>query len=113
MTMNGDQRLRSVFTIVEVNDLFILLIDNDIGRSVTNDAEAVIDWINSCITGGIGERKVYYRDTADRFDQLLVSNGQFNGFLACSESQQDQFGKLCGLTTGGNMMTASKERGQG
>lgn len=94
MTMNGAQRLRCVFTIVEVNDLFILLIDNDIGRSVTNDAEAVIDWINSCITGGIGERKVYYRDTADRFDQLLVSNGRFNGFLACSESQQDQFAKI-------------------
>jgi hypothetical protein len=77
------------FEIVAVNDLSIVLIDLDRGRSVTNDATRVIEELQRRVAGGIGRRSVYYRDTMGRFDRLLVGDdGQFDGFAPCSEGQQ-------------------------
>lgn len=77
------------FKILLVNDIFILLADQGQGgRSVTNDAPQVIKHLDENIPGGIGSRKVYYRDTSGRFDQLRVEDGRFVGLAPCTESQQ-------------------------
>ena len=41
------------------------------------------------LVGGIGKRRLVYRDTIGRYDEILVDNGVFRGFKACSISQQD------------------------
>ena len=51
---------------------------NDGGRSVTNDAEAVLAEIDARI--GLGKRLVIYRDTEGTFDGLDHENGAFKGF---------------------------------
>jgi hypothetical protein len=83
------------FEIVAVNDLFIVLVDLDRGVSVTNDAARVIEEVQQRVSGGIGRRPVYYRDTMGRFDRLLVDgDGCFCGFAPCSDGQQRQLAEL-------------------
>ena len=85
----------SHFEIVTYNDIFILLVDLDEGRSVTNDADRVIRILQSQIPGGIGKRLVIYRDTTGRFDRMQIdSDGDFLGFALCRESEQEYFAEL-------------------
>lgn len=63
---------------------------------VTNDADAVIAWLAANLEGGIGKRKVYYRDTDGRFDELKVNAGAFAGFAPCSEGQQTTLAGMLG-----------------
>lgn len=79
------------YQIAAVNDLFILIIDLDNGKTVTNSAEEVIEDLNRSIYGGIGHRQVYYRDTMGRFDQLQTDHGRFTGFAPGTPEQQDKF----------------------
>jgi len=85
--------LHSSFEIVVVNDMFIVLTDIAIGRSVYHDADNVIRCLDH-IVGGIGSRAVYYRDAALRYDRLLVKNGKFEDFKSCAQSQREYFSKL-------------------
>jgi hypothetical protein len=87
------QPLRSSFEVVVDCDTHILLIDKECGASVTNDADAVIAWLQHALENGIGARKVFYRDTAGRFDELSVKSGKFDGFKPCSDGQQKTFAK--------------------
>ncbi len=65
------------------------------GRSVTNDAIAVIFHLQNTLPGGIGSRRVYYQDTTGRFDQLLVDkDSRFKDYAPCSESQQTNLKNL-------------------
>jgi len=77
------------YTIVTVNDLHVVLIDNDAnGRpSVTNSAEAVIRDLDARL-GGLGTRRVFYRDTVQHYDELKHDNGQFKGYGPCTAAQQ-------------------------
>jgi hypothetical protein len=63
-----------------VLDAFVLVVDQDRGPSVTNDAEHVIEDLSRAqvLTG----RRVLYRDTDGRWDELLVRDGVFVGFIA-------------------------------
>lgn len=88
--------VRATFEIALQTDTNLILIDLDQGASVTNDAEAVIAWLAANLEGGIGKRKVYYRDTDGRFDELKVNAGAFVGFAPCSEGQQTAFSKMLG-----------------
>jgi len=60
--------LYSSFQIVHIDDDKIILTDMDIGMTVTNDAENVVCCLDKIVSGGIKERKVYYRDTNLIFD---------------------------------------------
>lgn len=80
--------LRSTFEVVLQTDTHVIILDLDNGSSVTNDACSVIVWLEANLLGGIGQRRVYYRDTMGRFDELCVLNGTFNGFRSCSQTQQ-------------------------
>ncbi|EPQ9442548.1 hypothetical protein ACVEDE_024570 (plasmid) [Enterobacter hormaechei] len=72
--------VRATFEVALQTDTHLVLIDLDQGASVTNDADAVIAWLAANLEGGIGKRKVYYRDTDGRFDELKVNAGAFAGF---------------------------------
>ena len=66
-----------------------LLIDLDIGgRSVTNDAYRVIRELHRAY--GIRGRRVFYRCTMERIDEMLIRYGEFDGFApVCPELQKN------------------------
>lgn len=60
--------LRCGFDTYEISDTMIVLIDrNETGlASVTNQADEVVTWLQLHLNGGIGLRRVYYRDSDGR-----------------------------------------------
>jgi hypothetical protein len=75
---------RSVYSHT-VHGNVIAIIDHDGGRSVTNDAQNVID---DLIRQGfdLSKYRVIYRDTRGIWDQLLVDRtGHFAGFSSVNE----------------------------
>lgn len=87
-----DRRLPD-YAIIEATDTLILLVDYGNGPSITNQAEAVIAHTSKQL-GGIGCRRVYYRDTTGRYDEITTENEAFTGFKACSEQQQVFLGAI-------------------
>jgi hypothetical protein len=85
------------YDLVVATDLHILIRDRDQGRSVTNDADNVVRRIDDQL-GGIGKRRLFYRDTMGRFDELIVRDGRFLGFAPCSIQQQAIFRDWCNAT---------------
>lgn len=79
--------LRSTFT-REVTDGFVLLVDQDRGMSVTNDAENVI--ADLAAEGLLQGRAVLYRDTDGRWDELGHDGARFTGFRPLGASSRDQ-----------------------
>lgn len=69
--------LRANFTIVEVTDAFVALVDDDTGASVTNDATAVVAYLLSEYGT---ERRLIYRDSMGRWDELRHDGKRFVGF---------------------------------
>lgn len=56
----------------------VFIVDNDTGRSITNDAEAVT-WD---VWNRYGNRRIIYRDTDGRWDELLhADGGKFVDFM--------------------------------
>jgi len=84
---------RASFEIVQVTDTLVLLYDRDEGRTVTNDAEAVVEAVSERL-GGIGRRRVYYRDTDGYFNELVVRKERFASFRACPPGQQQTFANM-------------------
>lgn len=83
------------FEIVLVTDLFVVLVDLDNGgRSLTNDATAVVHFLEESLPGGIGLKTIYYRDSTGRFDIMRTSGGGFVGFAPCSRKQQETIAKM-------------------
>ncbi|HCL5581071.1 TPA: hypothetical protein N2N40_002499 [Citrobacter freundii] len=75
--------IKSTFSVPVKNEEFIILVDLDEGMSVTNDAENVIRWLDENLDGGLGQRKVYYRDTSGEYDELVHENVNFKNYSAC------------------------------
>lgn len=95
----NDLRLMPEYEIITVTDNFILIIDlNKESCSVTNGAEKVIEDLNKKVSKGIGKRKVYYRDSDNRFDELKVEYGKFVDFVPCTKEQQLFFANLVNRT---------------
>lgn len=84
----------SSFEVAIVNDISIVLIDLDKGKSVTNNAYNVVKLLNKDIPGGIKNRRVYYRDSMGRYDQILTYHGIFVGFAPCTDQQQEHLSRL-------------------
>jgi len=55
--------------------------------SVTNDAEAVVDFLHKSI--GIKNRIIYYRDTMNRVDILMHKDGVFTNFAPGFDSFEE------------------------
>lgn len=86
-------RLRCSFDAYRIGDMFLMVVDRDepLFASVTNDAEAVIAWLDKRLDGGIGCRRVIYSDSYGNFAELLAKCGKFAGFKGCTPSQQAYF----------------------
>lgn len=51
--------------------------------SVTNDAEAVVEILVQGHGGvQLGDRRLFYYDSEDNLDEILVRDGRFSGFNA-------------------------------
>lgn len=75
---------KSDFRIMDVTDDYIYLVDLDRDSvSVTNDAEAVVRYLDQ--TFDLSSRQVFYRDSMGRIDELWHEQGKFRGY-----SPQDQ-----------------------
>jgi len=69
--------MRSDWEVVKVTTDIVWIIDLDIGgKSVTNDAENVVKELNIKYPG----RRIIYRDTMNRWDELVHENGLFVGW---------------------------------
>jgi hypothetical protein len=100
-------QLRCAFEIAVVTDLLVLLLDCDEGASVTNDVESVVSVLSVELPGGVGHRRVYYRDSLGRFDEILVKHERFCGFRAGSRGQQNHFwGLVLGAKPGAKLSGA-------
>lgn len=84
---------RSCYSIGHVNDLFILIVDRDRGRSVTNDAVNIVPELDK-VLNGLGNRTIFYKDSQGRFDEILHTGGLFDGFAPCSPGQQEKLAEL-------------------
>lgn len=76
----GDTAMRASYS-TEIRDEFVLVIDHDQGKSVTNDAENVIADLYRAGLLATG-RRVLYRDTDGRWDELRYDGVRFTGFGA-------------------------------
>jgi len=73
--------VRAVFHTLKVTDTKVFIVDEDGPMSVTNDAEAVVAYLNAWHPG----KRIIYRDTAGFWDELKHTNGRFDGFGPYSE----------------------------
>jgi hypothetical protein len=63
---------------VDPDELGVLyLVDDDVGVSMTNDAEAVCRWADECFP----RWRVVYKDTMGRWDIMTHDRGTFMGFM--------------------------------
>lgn len=90
----GRQTIISSFTIICETDTFILIADNDDPEfgSVTNAADYTIESLAKKYD--LSNRRVIYRDSMQRFDELCHEQDKFTGFKALTQSQQNFFGEL-------------------
>ena len=69
--------MKSSFSITEIKDDRVVILDNNLGgRSVTNDAENVVEYLHSVY----GNRRIFYIDTEGVLDELRHNKGEFVGF---------------------------------
>lgn len=67
---------RSSWSYHVVRDDYVFIVDNDVGVSVTNDAEAVVEEINDQYP----DRRIFYRDTDGDVAELRHIVGVFGGY---------------------------------
>ena len=69
--------MKSSFSITEIKDDRVVILDNNLGgRSVTNDAENVVEYLYNLY----GNRRIFYIDSDGVLDELRHNNGNFVGF---------------------------------
>lgn len=71
--------LRCSFEVHQATEEWIYLVDRNTGdRTLTNDAPAVIEHLAK--TMDLRNRRVYYRATDGRIDELWHEDGRFRGY---------------------------------
>lgn len=71
---------KSSFYIWKIENGIVYLVDNNIGMTITNDAENVVSFIDSTYPS----YRVVYRDTDNEWWELKHYNGIFTGFTPFS-----------------------------
>ena len=79
----------SSFTITTTIPGAVFLVDNDIGMSVTNDAENVVKNINF----NYPNSRIFYRDTERNWDELIHNDGIFLRFAGIAPVTKTKFEK--------------------
>ena len=68
--------MKSSFSITEIKDDRVVILDNNLGgRSVTNDAENVVEYLYSVY----GNRRIFYIASEGILAELRHKNGNFVG----------------------------------
>jgi hypothetical protein len=70
------------WSIHKETDDTIFIIDNDDGRTVTNDAERVVFEL----WNQYGDRRIVYRDTMGNWDELVHDEGVFKRYAPYKEA---------------------------
>ena len=65
------------FTVLSECEDYILIKDSNSGKSVTNDAEYVVN----TLAHGNGNKKIFYIDSMGILDEISHKNGEFKNFL--------------------------------
>lgn len=74
---DAHRRFRATYAVVANQERVFAIVDQDGGgRSITNDADAVIREIADRIVG----KRLIYRDTDGRWDEICHLDGRFTGF---------------------------------
>jgi hypothetical protein len=82
--MPPKNKVRAVYSRTVHRDI-IAIVDHDIGKSVTNDAENVI--ADLAADFDLSKYQVIYRDARGIWDQLLIDRaGRFAGFSSINKS---------------------------
>ena len=69
--------IKSSFSVTEIKDDRVVIVDNNLGgRSVTNDAENVVEYLYNVY----GNRRFFYIDSEGILDELRHNKGEFVGF---------------------------------
>lgn len=79
--LRSEFRLYTIGKVVCIEDL-----DNDGACSVTNDAEAVVEYVLECAPLPI--ERIIYRDSMGVWDELKVKDGRFAGFRPLRETDR-------------------------
>jgi len=76
------------YFVLLITDTAVLIVDNDLPDcpTVTNSSEATVKELAS--TQVLNNRRIIYRDTMGRYDELKHNGGAFMGFNPLSISQQ-------------------------
>ena len=88
------------FEILLCNKTMVILVDRDDGPTVTNAPNEALEWLDLQLEGGIKGRRVIYRDTANRFDEILHSKGRAKKFKSLSEESQSFYERVMERHTG-------------
>ncbi len=75
--------LKSAFSIIKWDAGAIWISDNNVGMSITNDAENVCDYMHINYPG----RRIFYRDTMGNWDELVHFCGQFTEFRPLTDAE--------------------------
>jgi hypothetical protein len=59
----------------------VFIVDLDVGKSITNDAENVVEQVAKEYPG----HRIIYRDTQGQWDELVHNDGEFVGFAPYHE----------------------------
>jgi hypothetical protein len=79
---------RSVYS-WEIEPGLLLIIDQDQGLSVTNDAEQVIeDFVRRGLD--VDQRRILCRDRTGQWNGLVISGGRFAGFIALGKRTREE-----------------------
>ena len=76
------------FEILLCNKTMVILVDRNDGTTVTNAPNEALEWLDLQLEGGMKGRRVVYRDTEGRFDEILHSKGKVKKFKNLSEESQ-------------------------
>ena len=74
------------FAVVAVEDDRVFVVDENLGgKSVTNDAE----WVWACVATQWPARRLIYRDSIGRWDEIVIDGDGAAGFRPYSEHLPD------------------------
>lgn len=65
-----------------ITEDLIYLEDSGEGRSLTNNAESVLRQLHFEL-GGLKNRRVFYKDTLNDIDEMVIKDGVFSHFRSC------------------------------
>lgn len=79
--------MKSTFT-YSINDKIIFIEDSNVGMSVTNDIENVIESISNTVD--INKHDIIYRDSNGVIDGIQIVDGKFHDFYFIGETELDK-----------------------